>query len=88
MRLKKWMYELEKKEDEAFAWAKAQEDLFVPMDDEIQDAVSAILADHPRLLDTRRGRSGADPFVIALAKVRGCTVVTGEHRSGSLAGRG
>ena len=78
------MYELEKKADDAHAWAKAQDDFFVPMDDEIQDEVSAILAAHPRLLDTRRGRSGADPFVIALAKVRGCAVVTGEHRSGSL----
>ena len=78
------MHELQKKEDGAFAWAKAQAGFLVPMDDEIQDAVSAILADHPRLLDTRRGRSGADPFVIALAKVRGYTVVTGEHKSGSL----
>lgn len=78
------MYELEKKDDGAFAWAQAQDGFFVPMDDEIQDAVSAILADHPRLLDTRRGRSGADPFVIALAKVRACAVITGEHRSGSL----
>ncbi|MDE2793566.1 MAG: DUF4411 family protein [Gemmatimonadota bacterium] len=69
-------HELEKKEDEAFAWARGQEGFFVPMDDEIQDAVSAILAVHPRLLDTRRGRSGADPFVIALAKVRG---VCGRH---------
>lgn len=78
------MYELEKKDDEAYAWAKAQDGFFVPMDDEIQDAVSTILADHPRLLDTRRGRSGADPFVIALAKTRGCAVVTGERPSGSL----
>ena len=78
------MYELEKKEDEAHAWAQAQDGFFVSMDDEIQDAVSAILAEYPRLLDTRRGRSGADPFVIALAEVRGCAVVTGEHRSGSL----
>lgn len=78
------MYELEKKEDEAFAWASAQDNFFVPMDDKVQDAVSEILAAHPRLLDTRRGRSGADPFVIALARVRGCVVITGEHRSGSL----
>ena len=40
--------------------------------------------DHPRLIDTRRGRSGADPFVIALAKVRGSAVITGETPSGSL----
>ena len=73
-----------RRKDEAHEWAQAQDGFFVPMDDEIQDAVSALLAEYPRLLDTRRGRSGADPFVIALAKVRGCAVVTGEHRSGSL----
>ena len=54
------------------------------MDDDIQSAVSGILRDYPRLIDTRRGRSGADPFVIALAKARGCAVVTGEGVSGSL----
>jgi len=31
-----------------------------------------------KLIDTRKNRSGADPFVIALAKVEGCGVVTGE----------
>ncbi|MCY4400602.1 MAG: DUF4411 family protein [Gemmatimonadetes bacterium] len=77
-------YELAKKEDEALEWAERQDGLFVPIDDDIQDAVSAILSDHPRLIDTRRGRSGADPFVIALAKVWRCAVVTGERPSGSL----
>ena len=77
-------HELEKKDDDALAWAVEQDHFFVQMDDHIQDAVSAILHDHPRLIDTRRGRSGADPFVIALAKVRGCTVITGEGASDSL----
>ena len=77
-------HELAKKEDQALKWAERQDGLFVPIDDDIQDAVSAILSDHPRLIDTRRGRSGADPFVIALAKVRGCAVITGERPSGSL----
>lgn len=77
-------HELEKKDDDALAWALEQDRFFVPMDDDIQDAVSAILRDHPRLIDTRRGRSGADPFVIALAKVRGSAVITGETPSGSL----
>ena len=78
------MYELEKKDDDALAWARVQDDFFVQMDDDIQSAVSGILRDYPRLIDTRRGRSGADPFVIALAKARGCAVVTGEGVSGSL----
>ena len=77
-------HELEKRHDALFAWACELDGFFVPIDDATQDAVSAILADHPRLIDTRRGRSGADPFVIALAQAKGCAVVTGERPSGSL----
>lgn len=60
--------ELEKKNDDALAWARQQEALFVPIDDLVQDAVSEILVEHERLIDTRRGRSGADPFVIRLPR--------------------
>lgn len=76
--------ELEKQNDDALEWATEQSNLFVEVDDEIQDEVSKILANHPRLIDTRKGRSGADPLVIALAKVRECSVVTGELPSNSL----
>ena len=55
--------------------------LFVPIDEPIQVEVSEILRAHPRLVDQRRGRSRADPFVIALAKTKAATVVTGEQRS-------
>ncbi len=76
-------YELEKQDDDVLAWARRQAGFFVPIDDDAQGAVSAILAKCPRLIDTRRGRSGADPFVIALAVVYRCGVVTGERASGS-----
>ena len=45
--------------------------------------MTEILLSHDKLLDTRRGRSAADPFVIALAKVHRCTVVTGERPTGT-----
>jgi Domain of unknown function (DUF4411) len=41
--------------------------LFAEIDDATQAQVSRIMANHPRLVDTVKGRSGADPFVIALA---------------------
>jgi hypothetical protein len=41
--------------------------MFVEIDDDIQGHLTRIMANHPRLVDTVRGRSGADPFVIALA---------------------
>jgi hypothetical protein len=77
--------ELAKKDDEVFKWANERVEMFVESDDRVQTAVRAILAQHPRLVDTRKSRSGADPFVIALAQVHRCTVVTYEARSNNLA---
>ena len=60
--------ELEKKDDELFKWCKdRKETLFVELDEETQRLVTQIMANYPRLVDTVKGRSGADPFVIALA---------------------
>jgi hypothetical protein len=56
----------------------------VSIDEQIQLNVIALLASHEKLLDTRAGRSAADPFVIALAQVEGCAVVTGERATNSL----
>ncbi len=72
------LYELEKKEDNVYKWAKIHRNMFVPTSEKIQLAVIEILRDHKKLIDTRKNRSGADPFVIALAKVEDCTVITGE----------
>jgi Domain of unknown function (DUF4411) len=77
--------ELEKKDDVAFEWLKAHRTMIVGLDAEIQQRVAAILAVHPRLVDTRKNRSAGDPFVIALAQVRGLSVVTGERPSGTIA---
>ena len=60
--------ELQKKDDELFAWCKERkEEMFVEIDDDTQAIVAQIMRDHPKLVDTTKGRSGADPFVIALA---------------------
>ena len=60
--------ELEKKDDELFKWCKERkEGMFVPLDEDIQNHVARIMKAYPRLVDTVKGRSGADPFVIALA---------------------
>jgi len=74
------LIELERKDDDVHGWAKARPVLFVPLDERIQIAVTEILAVHEKLLDTRSGRSAADPFVVALAHIEECTVVTGERR--------
>ncbi|MGB8315471.1 MAG: DUF4411 family protein [Aestuariivirga sp.] len=60
--------ELEKKDDELFKWCKERKErMFVEIDDECQQHVTHIMTTYPRLVDTVKGRSGADPFVIALA---------------------
>ena len=73
------LHELEKRDDEVHAWAKAQSDFFVPIDDPVQEAVASVLAEFPKLIDTRTGRSAADPFVIAFGMANSCAVVTGER---------
>jgi hypothetical protein len=76
--------ELKRKDDEVYAWAKERELMFVPIDEAIQPAVSAILAQFEKLVDTRANRSAGDPFVIALARIQECAVVTGERPTGNL----
>ena len=58
--------------------------MFVDVDDAIQGAMQHIMGTYPKLVDTSKGKSGADPFVIAVAMTHNplLTVVT-EERGGS-----
>jgi hypothetical protein len=76
--------ELEKKDDGIHAWLKSRKQVIVSIDEEIQRIVSELLAAHPRLVDTHRSRSQADPFVIATAEQLGAVVVTGEKPRGKM----
>lgn len=76
--------ELERKDDEVHDWVSERSHIIVPLNETIQSVVLDILAEYPRLVDNRRNRSQADPFVIALAHVEECAVVTYETRSNSL----
>jgi hypothetical protein len=78
------LFELEKKADEVYKWAKSKSGLFVPIDNDIQVAVTGILAKYERLVDARRNRSTADPFVIALAQMNSSKVVTAEQPTNNL----
>lgn len=81
------LIELEKKHDKVYEWACKRKHMFIPTDEKIQEAVRSILRNHKRLIDTRTSRSGADPFVIALALVERLSVVTAENLSSSLGRR-
>ena len=78
------LWELEQKDDEILKWALQRRHFFILVDETLQYAVREILRDFPRLLDNRSNRSGADPFVIALAQVYNLTVVTYERQTNSL----
>lgn len=76
--------ELERKSDDLHDWIKARKQMLVPLDEPIQLRAAQLLAEFPRLVDTQRGRSKADPFVIATALEKDAVVVTGEVVTGNL----
>ncbi len=81
------LLELEKKagkDDGLFEWVRTQEGAVIELDGELLIEGKRIINEYRRLIEMKPGRSGADPFVIALASLRGATVVTKERPSGSL----
>jgi hypothetical protein len=70
--------ELAKKDDDLHDWIQARKSMLIPPDEHIQQRVAEILTKYPRLVDTLKGRSQADPFVIGTALERSAVVVTGE----------
>ena len=77
------LHELKKQDDALTKWAKSQTGLFRPLDIPTQEALREVMAAFPRLVNTQKDRSTADPVVIALAKVQSFAVVTGERASGT-----
>jgi hypothetical protein len=76
--------EIERKADELHTWMKLRKHMLVPLDEPVQLRAAELLAEFPRLVDTLRGRSKADPFVIATAMHQGAVVVTGEPLTGKM----
>ncbi len=70
--------ELSSTEDDLYDWASIQEGLFSPIDEGTQTALTEVITAFPNLTDHYRDRSGADPWVIALAMSNDCSVVTYE----------
>jgi hypothetical protein len=59
-------------------WAKSHLSMFIDLDDEQIATVKGILQVFPGLADPSSTKHKADPFVIALAKSKGSTVVAQE----------
>ena len=77
------LYELERKDDDLSSWARKHRNMFHALDEPLQAATNEILSGFPKLVESRKERSGADPFVIALARITGAAVVTGEKNTGT-----
>lgn len=60
------------------AWAKDRSALFVALDPMVQVEAASIESRYPDLMDPKGLYQSADAYVIALAKVRGSTVVSQE----------
>lgn len=78
------LLELQRKDDDIHRWCKQlAESMSVEVDDEQQQHMQHLMGTYPRLVDTVKGRSGADPFVIAIARMRpGKIIVVSEEDVG------
>jgi len=67
--------------DDCHKWAKAQTALFLEETVAIQRTLRQLMATHHDPSRPTKGITGADPFVVAMAKDAGrhCTVVADEH---------
>lgn len=74
--------ELNVQDDELSEWANSQVDFFIALDESQQQAAKALLVAHPTLVDIKRNKSSADPFLIAAAQLHGAAVVSEEKPSG------
>ena len=68
--------ELGKRDDDLYEWGNKRKDMFFDIEgDDLQIRLTEILERYPRLVDTRKNRSAADPFVIAVASLDGPSFV-------------
>jgi hypothetical protein len=59
-------------------WARKNNNIFVPHDSQLQTEATTIQFSYPDLIDNTSPHDEADRWIIALAKIKGFTVVTHE----------
>lgn len=73
------LHELRRGTDDLPNVLAAEKNLFLPLDDLIQAAVTSVLGKCPDLANAESERNRADPFVVAVGMVKSGTVVTAER---------
>jgi uncharacterized protein YacL len=71
--------ELKGGNDSLINWAKIRGSIFIPSVEEVQLVVRDILSKYPNLVIGSKNTNNADPFLVALAKIRNGIVVTDEN---------
>jgi len=71
--------EIEKKDDDLYKWTKNISIFFYLFDENLEKEQTIIINKFRRLIDQGKGRSMCDPWVIALAKIHKCPVVSQEY---------
>jgi hypothetical protein len=69
--------------DTLVAWAKLHKEAFLPTDEAVQQKARSILAANRGLVEGGKKNNSADPFVIAIAILMKCKVVTEEGKNGN-----
>jgi hypothetical protein len=69
-------------DDELIEWAKLRKEAFLTSGLDVQRMVRDVLLKYPGLVTGTRKANSADPFVIALAKQKDCTLVSDETWAG------
>lgn len=76
--------ELKRKEgDQLYTWAENNISMFLPLENDLQLAQKSIVNRFPKLISEAKNRSLCDPWVIALAQINQCPVVSEENRGGN-----
>jgi hypothetical protein len=65
-------------DDELIRWARQNRSLFEALDPSQLNEVRNIERDFPSLVDPYKQTPDADPFIVALAKIKGWAVITSE----------
>jgi hypothetical protein len=73
-------HELVDADDDLSEWAKSRRDTCHPLDDGLQGNIRVVMAPFPQAASLPQARY-ADPIVVALARLRGCSAVSQETKN-------
>ncbi len=80
---KEVLKELGNIDDEILKWAKSHKKLFKDCDPTQLQFVQEIMNKFPALVEINKTTPAADPFIIALARMEGASVITSERNGGA-----